>query len=170
MTTTRKQYSPKFKAKVAVEAIRGERTLSQLASQYHVHPVQIGQWRRRRWSNWRNCLWMGAEQANGPRCREGCLVRTNRRLKVELDWLKKKVGLLDESAAAGGGGPSGDQCAASVICWGSTDPGCTTSQGENAENLNSCDCLMRSTRAIPFRESEMTAWLHEQGHRVNRSE
>ena len=46
MTTTRKQYSPKFKAKVAVEAIRGERTLSQLASQYHVHPVQIGQWRK----------------------------------------------------------------------------------------------------------------------------
>ena len=46
MTTTRKQYSPKFKAKVALEAIRGERTLSQLASQYHVHPVQIGQWRK----------------------------------------------------------------------------------------------------------------------------
>src|SRR6266536_3334406 len=42
MATTRKQYSPKFKAKVAVEAIRGERTLSQLASQFHVHPVQIG--------------------------------------------------------------------------------------------------------------------------------
>ena len=39
MTTTRKQYGPKFKPKVAVEAIRGERTLSQLASQYHVHPV-----------------------------------------------------------------------------------------------------------------------------------
>jgi transposase-like protein len=33
MTTTRKQYSRKFKAKVAVDAIRGERTLSQLASQ-----------------------------------------------------------------------------------------------------------------------------------------
>jgi transposase len=46
MTTTRKQYSPKFKAKEAVEAIRGERTLSQLASQYHVNPVQIGQWRK----------------------------------------------------------------------------------------------------------------------------
>ncbi|MCC6487133.1 MAG: transposase [Candidatus Hydrogenedentes bacterium] len=46
MTTTRKQYSPKFKAKVAVEAFRGKRTLSQLASQYHVHPVQIGQWRK----------------------------------------------------------------------------------------------------------------------------
>ena len=46
MATTRKQYSPKFKAKVAVEAIRGERTLGQLASQFHVHPVQIGQWRK----------------------------------------------------------------------------------------------------------------------------
>jgi transposase len=46
MTTTRKQYSPKFKAKVAVEAIRGERTLSQMASQFHVDPVQIGQWRK----------------------------------------------------------------------------------------------------------------------------
>jgi transposase-like protein len=33
MTTTRKQYSPKFKARVALEAIRGERTLNQLASQ-----------------------------------------------------------------------------------------------------------------------------------------
>jgi transposase len=46
MTTTRKQYSPKFKAKLAMQAIRGERTLSQLASQYHVHPVQIDQWRK----------------------------------------------------------------------------------------------------------------------------
>ena len=43
---TRKQYSPKFKAKVALEAVRSERTLSQLASQFQVHPVQIGQWRK----------------------------------------------------------------------------------------------------------------------------
>ena len=46
MTTTRKQYTPKFKAKVGLEAIRGERTLNQLASQYHVHPVQISQGRK----------------------------------------------------------------------------------------------------------------------------
>ena len=43
---TRKQYSLRFKARVAVEAIRGERTLSQLATQFHVHSVQIGQWRK----------------------------------------------------------------------------------------------------------------------------
>jgi transposase len=38
MTTTRKQYSPSFKARVAIEAIRGEKTLSQLGSQFKVHP------------------------------------------------------------------------------------------------------------------------------------
>jgi transposase-like protein len=46
MTTTRKQYSPKFKARVAVEAIRGEKTLSQLGSQFKVHPMQIAKWRK----------------------------------------------------------------------------------------------------------------------------
>ena len=45
MTTTRKQYSPKFKARVAIEAIRRERTLKQLATQFRVHPVQIAPWR-----------------------------------------------------------------------------------------------------------------------------
>src|SRR5262245_48320480 len=44
MTTTRKQYSPKFKARVAIEAIRGERTLNQLATQFRVYPVQIAHW------------------------------------------------------------------------------------------------------------------------------
>src|ERR1700730_12916266 len=46
MTTTRKQYSPQFKARVATEAIRGERTLSQLGSQFKVHPMQIAKWRK----------------------------------------------------------------------------------------------------------------------------
>lgn len=47
MAMTRKEYSPNFKAKVAVEAICGERTLRpRLASQFRVHPVQIGQWRK----------------------------------------------------------------------------------------------------------------------------
>lgn len=44
--TTRRQYSPKFKARVAVEAIRGEKTLSQLGSQFKVHPIQIAKWRK----------------------------------------------------------------------------------------------------------------------------
>ena len=46
MATTRRQYSAKFKARVAVEAIRGEKTLNQLGSQFGLHPVQIAHWRR----------------------------------------------------------------------------------------------------------------------------
>jgi transposase len=46
MTTTRKQHTPAFKARVAMEAIRGEKTLSQLGSQFKVHPIQIGKWRK----------------------------------------------------------------------------------------------------------------------------
>ncbi len=44
--TTRKQHSPGFKARVAIEAIRGEKTLSQLGSQFKVHPMQIAKWRK----------------------------------------------------------------------------------------------------------------------------
>jgi transposase len=46
VTTTRKQYSSKFKALVAIEAIRGEKTLSQMGSKSKVHPIQIAKWRK----------------------------------------------------------------------------------------------------------------------------
>jgi transposase len=46
MTTTSKQHSPSFKARVAMEAIRGEKTLSHLDSQFKVHPIQIAKWRK----------------------------------------------------------------------------------------------------------------------------
>lgn len=96
MTTTRKQYTPKFKAKVALEAIRGERTLTQLASQYHVHPIQVGQWRKTALEQLAELFVDGRKR----KCRDedserDALYEQIGRLKVELDWLKKKVGLLD---------------------------------------------------------------------------
>jgi transposase-like protein len=96
MTTTRKQYSPKFKAKVAVEAIRGARTLSQLASQFHVHPVQIGQWRKTALEQLAD-LFIDGRKNKRPdgEGEKDALYEEIGRLKVELDWLKKKVGLLD---------------------------------------------------------------------------
>mgnify|MGYP005818030891 CR=1 FL=1 len=94
--TTRKKYSPKFKAKVAVEAIRGERTLSQLASQYRVHPVQIGQWRKTALEQMADLFVDGRGRKRGdPEGDKDALYEQIGRLKVELDWLKKKVGLLD---------------------------------------------------------------------------
>ena len=43
---TRRRFSAGFKAKVALEAIRGERTISELATKHHLHPNQITQWKR----------------------------------------------------------------------------------------------------------------------------
>ena len=42
----RKQHSPDFKAKVALEALKGEETVSELASRFGVHPTMIHQWKR----------------------------------------------------------------------------------------------------------------------------
>jgi transposase len=53
MATTRKQYSPKFKARVVTEASRGERTLSQLGSEFKAHLMQIAKW-------WKAALRSGA--------------------------------------------------------------------------------------------------------------
>ena len=44
--TTRRRFSAEFKAKVALEAIRGERTISELATKHQLHPNQITQWKR----------------------------------------------------------------------------------------------------------------------------
>jgi transposase-like protein len=96
MTTTRKQYTPKFKAKVALEAIRGERTLTQLASQYHVHPIQVGQWRKTALEQLAELFVDGRKRKRREEDSEkDALYEQIGRLKVELDWLKKKVGLLD---------------------------------------------------------------------------
>ena len=96
MTTTHKQYSPKFKAKVALEAIRGERTLTQLASQYHVHPIQVGQWRKTALEQLAELFVDGRKRKRRDEdVEKDTLYEQIGRLKVELDWLKKKVGLLD---------------------------------------------------------------------------
>ena len=96
MTTTRKQYSPKFKARVAIEAIRGEKPLSQLGSQFKVHPIQIAKWRKSAVEQLPELFVDGrTRKGRSAEADSDALYQQIGRLKVELDWLKKKVGMLD---------------------------------------------------------------------------
>jgi transposase-like protein len=94
--TTRKQYSPKFKARVAVEAIRGEKTLSELGSHFKVHPMQIAKWRKSALEQLPELFVDGrTRKSRNGEAESDALYEEIGRLKVELDWLKKKVGMLD---------------------------------------------------------------------------
>ena len=97
--TTRKQHNPKFKARIAIEAIRGEKTLNQLGSQFGVHPVQIAHWRKVALEHMADVFVDGrtrkmAGGENGSDRNE--LYAEIGRLKVELDFVKKKAGMLAE--------------------------------------------------------------------------
>ena len=94
---TRKQYSAKFKARVALEAIRGNKTLSQLGSQFKVHPIQIAKWRKLALDQLPELFGDGRRKVRGGSddAESEVLYGQIGRLKVELDWLKKKLGTLD---------------------------------------------------------------------------
>lgn len=94
MKNRRQNYSAAFKAKVALAAIKGDKTIAELASEYEVHPSQITQWKRK-------LLESMPEVFSRSRQREKekqdelteHLYQQIGQLKVELDWLKKKSGL-----------------------------------------------------------------------------
>lgn len=92
MSTKRKRYSAAFKAKVAQEAIRGVKTTAELASEHQVHPTLISQWKRQALENLVS-LFEGGSTRTEPDVEAvtAPLYEQIGRLKVELDWLKKKA-------------------------------------------------------------------------------
>jgi transposase-like protein len=92
MATKRRKHSDEFKAKVAVEAVKGVRTLSELSSTFKVHPTVIGHWKRRLLDGAAS-LFSGPGQAAGKSEEEltAPLYEEIGRLKMEADWLKKKL-------------------------------------------------------------------------------
>ena len=89
--TTRKTYTPKFKAQVAMEAIRAEKTLRELGSQFKVPPIQIAKWRKTAVDQLPELFVDGRRKSIGNgEVKATALVEEIDRLKVELDWLKKK--------------------------------------------------------------------------------
>ena len=95
MGKKRKSYSPQFKAKVALAAIRQEKTLSQLSSQFKVHPVAIAKWKSRLLDQAADVFIDGRTQKHNDDPGVEELYQEIGRLKVELDWVKKKSQTLD---------------------------------------------------------------------------
>lgn len=91
MGAKRKHHSEAFKAKVALEAVKGVCTLSELASRYRVHPTQIAQWKRQLLENAPLCFERGRNGAGlDPEALTAPLYQEIGRLKMEVDFLQKK--------------------------------------------------------------------------------
>lgn len=91
----RRSYDAAFKAKVALEAVKGEKTMAQLSSEYGVHVNQIGQWRKRLLDELPD-IFSERRQKQDNKTEEMTseLYRQIGQLKVELEWLKKKSQML----------------------------------------------------------------------------
>jgi transposase len=92
MARTRRRFDAAFKAKVALEAIRELKTVSEIAKQFRVHPNQVTMWKKQLQTEAAQVF--GSSSAKGSQEDEpqaAALYEQIGRLKVELEWLKKKV-------------------------------------------------------------------------------
>ncbi len=172
MAGKRKQHTAAFKAQVALAALKGDRTVNELASQYEVHPTLIHGWKKQ--------LLAGADQVFGNGARAGAadaeaekaeLFEQIGRLKMELEWLKKKSERSPERLR-----PliEPDHPALSVrrqceLLGLSRSSLYYEAAAETAENLRLMRLIDGEYTAHPFLGSRRLAkWLVEQGEEVNR--
>jgi transposase-like protein len=96
MKKSRTSYTPEFKAKVAVAALREQATIPELARQFNVHPNQIYKWKREFIANAARAFASGTEPAgdSGASEREEQLLKKIGELTVERDFLAKGLGRL----------------------------------------------------------------------------
>lgn len=90
----RKNFSSQHKAKVALEAIRGVKTVNEIAQEFGVHPTQVGLWKKELQERASSLF----DSKRGPKAADQSAVPERLyseigRLKMDLDWLKKKSGL-----------------------------------------------------------------------------
>jgi transposase len=96
MPRTRKSHPPSLKAKVAVEAIKAHKTAAQIAQMFGVHPTQVGGWKKQALAGLPDVFGNGREQMRHQAdADKDELYKQIGQLKVELDFLKKRAGLID---------------------------------------------------------------------------
>ncbi len=168
----RKHHAPEFKAQVVLEACRGDKTISQLATEHGIAAVQISQWKRillKQVSELfgRTSPDIDPDELTAP------LYQEIGRLKMELDWLKKNLALsVDQKRACIEVNHAvlsvSRQCELLGLNRSSWYYQAHPAQ-ESAENLNIMQLIDQQYTRTPFYGSrKITAWLETQGHEVNR--
>ena len=92
MKQTRRKFSSHFKAKVAVAALNNTKTLTELSEEFEIHPVQISKWKSELLKN-ANGVFTGEKRSQESKDEKKVdeLYRQIGQLKVENDWIKKKI-------------------------------------------------------------------------------
>ncbi len=167
----RKRYSAEIKAKVALEAIKGQKTTNEIAAEYGVYPSQIAQWKKQALDELPQIFSSGrSEQKQSDEALTATLYQEIGQLKVQLDWLKKnQVGSLEHKRRLIE--PEHPEVTIAQQC---DLLGLARSSyyyqpiGETEENLHVMRLLDEQYTKTPFYGIlRMTAWLRTQGYAVN---
>jgi transposase len=95
MAGKRKRHTSAFKAQVALTALKGDRTVNELASQFGVHPTLIHSWKKELLAGAERVFANGASRAgHEEEALQAQLYEQIGRLKMELEWVKKKAAVL----------------------------------------------------------------------------
>ena len=95
MRGKRRSFGAAFKAKVALAAVRGDKTTAELASKFSVHPNQVSSWKKQLLAGASGLFADGRCKKGDPtEAREEELYEQIGRLKMEVEWLKKKAAEL----------------------------------------------------------------------------
>jgi putative transposase len=171
MGTKRKVHTAAFKAQVALAAIRGDRTANELAAQFGVHPTLIHAWKKQLHAGAEAVFAAGAKAGPPAEDRSAELYEQIGRLKVELDWVKKKLPRSVDwlRPLVEPGHPELSVRRQCQLLGLSRSGFYYTPAAETPENLELMRLIDRQYTARPFYGSRrMTAWLRSQGHGVNR--
>ena len=94
MAGKRKSHSAAFKAQVALAALKGDKTINEVASHHGVHPTLIHAWKKQLLVGAEGVFASGAKSTGPSEDKTAELYEQIGRLKVELDWVKKKAATL----------------------------------------------------------------------------
>jgi transposase-like protein len=96
MAKKRKSHGAGFKAQLALAAVKGDKTISELAALHGVHPTLIATWKKQLVDNAEELFQRGTKvSSNEHETLQAQLYEQIGRLKTELDWLKKKAASFD---------------------------------------------------------------------------